>query len=90
MRPGIHPQYDFVVFYDSHADRYFRIRSTLAHSKEIKEHIDWQDGQRYPLVRIDVSSASHPVYTGEQRRALNDEGRSARFARRYGKRLAGE
>lgn len=79
MKPGIHPTYRTVVFHDTTADAYFVIRSTI----ETKDAIEWEDGNTYPLVHLDVSSASHPFYTGQQR-TINSEGRAARFQRRFG------
>jgi len=78
MREGIHPEYRKVVFYDTNAETYFVIGSTI----ETTETIDYE-GQEYPLVRLDVSSASHPFYTGKQRN-VGTEGRAAQFKRRFG------
>lgn len=80
MRPNIHPNYRTVVFHDTSADAYFLIGSTA----ETGETIEWKDGSTYPLVRLDVSSASHPFYTGKQR-SVGTEGRAAQFQRRFGK-----
>ncbi|MGJ8514789.1 type B 50S ribosomal protein L31 [Carnimonas bestiolae] len=79
MRANIHPDYRKVVFHDTNADTYFVVGSTI----EAKETIEWQDGNTYPLVKLDVSSASHPFYTGQQR-AVSSEGRAAQFKRRFG------
>lgn len=79
MKKGIHPAYDYVVFRDTSSDTSFRIRSTCTSDKTIV----WEDGKTYPLVELDVSSASHPFYTGEQRR-VSAEGRVARFQQRFG------
>ena len=79
MKPNIHPPYRTVVFHDATADAYFLIRSTI----DTHETIDWKDGETYPLVRLDVSSASHPFYTGQQR-SISTEGRAAQFQRRFG------
>lgn len=79
MRAGIHPDYRTVVFHDTSADAYFLIGSTVS----TQETIAWEDGNTYPLVRLDVSSASHPFYTGKQR-AVGTEGRAAQFKRRFG------
>ena len=81
MRPGIHPAYGPVVFRDDAADFQFLTRSTRTSS----ETIEWEDGNTYPLVRVDVSSASHPFYTGKQR-VLDTAGRVQRFEQRFGKR----
>ena len=79
MRKGIHPAYDYVVFRDASCGATFRIRSTCTS----KQTIVWEDGNTYPLIDLDVSSASHPFYTGEQRR-VSAEGRVARFQQRFG------
>lgn len=78
MKKNIHPPYDYVVFRDTSCGKTFRIRSTCRSS----ETIVWEDGNTYPVVNLDISSASHPVYTGEQRVASN-EGRIARFNKRF-------
>ena len=56
MKSGIHPKYREVVFQDLASDFIFLTRSTV----ETKESIKWQDGKEYPLVKVDISSASHP------------------------------
>ncbi len=83
MKEGIHPDYDYVVFRDTSCDKTFRIRSTC----KSKDTIVWEDGKTYPLINLDISSASHPIYTGEQRKTSN-EGRVARFNKRFGARSA--
>ncbi|MCS2608589.1 type B 50S ribosomal protein L31 [Halomonas dongshanensis] len=79
MKKNIHPQYDYVVFRDTSCGETFRIRSTVTSNQTI----EWEDGKTYPLIDLDVSSASHPFYTGEQRR-VSSEGRVARFQQRFG------
>ncbi|MCM2973123.1 type B 50S ribosomal protein L31 [Larsenimonas suaedae] len=79
MKSGIHPEYRKVVFYDTSADVYFKTGSTMSSS----ETIEWEDGNSYPLIRLDISSASHPFYTGKQR-SVGTEGRAAQFKRRFG------
>lgn len=79
MKPEIHPEYRDVLFHDTTADVYFVIGSTAATS-ETAEY----EGKTYPYMTIDISSASHPVYTGKQRAAQND-GRIAKFNKRYKK-----
>ncbi|WP_421847731.1 type B 50S ribosomal protein L31 [Marinomonas sp.] len=83
MRNNIHPNYRTVVFHDTSADQYFLIGSTL----ETNQTIDWQDGKTYPYRTIEISSASHPFYTGKQRESQL-EGRVQNFRRRYGTRSA--
>jgi len=80
MKAGIHPEYREVVFQDVSADFAFLTRSTL----ESKETIKWEDGKEYPLIKVDVSSASHPFYTG-QHKVMDSGGRVDRFKRRYAK-----
>ncbi|MFY8352381.1 type B 50S ribosomal protein L31 [Pseudoalteromonas sp. SSM20] len=79
MKPGIHPDYEKVVFHDTAADAYFLVGSTIKTDRTI----DYQ-GKTYPYGAIDVSSASHPFYTGKQRVAQSD-GRIAKFNKRFGK-----
>ncbi|MDX1379540.1 MAG: type B 50S ribosomal protein L31 [Xanthomonadales bacterium] len=80
MKQGIHPEYREVVFQDVSADFAFLTRSTLESSETIK----WEDGNEYPLVKVDISSASHPFYTG-QHKVTDSGGRVDRFKRRYSK-----
>ncbi|ELV8681998.1 type B 50S ribosomal protein L31 [Vibrio fluvialis] len=77
MREGIHPEYREVVFHDTSIDHYFVIGSTL----KTERTIEWQ-GKTYPYVTIEVSSKSHPFYTGKQR-VMQQEGRVANFNRRF-------
>ena len=80
MKAGIHPEYREVVFQDMSSDFAFLTRSTI----ESKETIKWDDGNEYPLVKVEVSSASHPFYTGKHK-VLDSGGRVDRFKKRYGK-----
>lgn len=80
MKQGIHPNYRPVVFQDQNADFAFLTRSTV----ETSETIKWEDGNEYPLVRIEVSSKSHPFYTGKQN-IVDTAGRVDRFRRKYGR-----
>ncbi len=80
MKTGIHPEYRKVVFQDVSADFSFLTRSTM----DSKETIKWEDGEEYPLIKIDISSASHPFYTGKHK-VLDSGGRVDRFKRRYQK-----
>lgn len=79
MQTNIHPQYQQVLFHDTNADVYFVIGSTLQ-SKQTREY----EGKTYPYVTLDISSASHPFYTGEMRQA-SSEGRIANFNKRFGR-----
>lgn len=78
MQKDIHPEYKHVVFRDKAADFAFLTRSTRSSDKTI----EWEDGQTYPLVDVDISSASHPFYTGTAR-VVDTAGRVERFQRRY-------
>ncbi|WP_067967173.1 type B 50S ribosomal protein L31 [Nocardiopsis trehalosi] len=78
MRPGIHPPYRPVVFRDRAADFAFLTRSTATSDRTIV----WEDGATYPVIDVEISSASHPFYTG-QRRVVDTAGRVERFNRRY-------
>lgn len=78
MKKDIHPNYRPVVFQDVSSDFSFVTRSTINTS----ETVTWEDGNEYPLVKIDVSSKSHPFYTGKQN-IVDTAGRVDRFKRRY-------
>ncbi|SED47471.1 type B 50S ribosomal protein L31 [Streptomyces melanosporofaciens] len=80
MKPGIHPAYRPVIFRDRSADFAFLTRSTATSDKTV----EWQDGNTYPVIDVEVSSASHPFYTGNQR-VVDTAGRVERFERRYGR-----
>lgn len=84
MRQAIHPHYGPVVFRDRAAQTAFLTRSTLARATPT-ETILWDDGRTYPVIDVDISSASHPFWTG-QGRVVDTEGRVERFQRRYGAR----
>ena len=79
MKEGIHPKgYKFVVFKDMSNGYQFLGRST-ANSKET---VKWEDGNEYPLIKVEVSSSSHPFYTG-QNKVIDTSGRVDRFRKRY-------
>jgi large subunit ribosomal protein L31 len=80
MKPGIHPENRPVVFSDRSAGESFLTRSTVATHRTV----EWTDGNTYPLVEVDISSASHPFYTGKAR-VLDTAGRVEKFRARYGK-----
>jgi large subunit ribosomal protein L31 len=80
MKAGIHPAYREVVFQDISSDFSILTRSTI----KSKETIKWEDGNEYPLIKVEVSSASHPFYTGKHK-MLDSGGRVDRFKKRYGK-----
>ena len=78
MKADIHPDYHDVVFQDVTSDFKFLTRSTLGS----KETIKWEDGNEYPLIKVEISSATHPFYTG-QNRVLDTAGRIDKFKKRY-------
>ena len=78
MKADIHPKYHPVVFQDVTTDFSFLTRSTMTS----KEKVKWEDGQEYPLIKIDISSASHPFYTGKHK-IVDTGGRVDKFNRRY-------
>lgn len=79
MKNDIHPEYREVVFQDISSDFKFLTRSTI----KTKETIVWDDGKEYPLYKVEVSSQSHPFYTGKQN-IVDTAGRVDRFRRKYG------
>ena len=78
MKADIHPDYREVVFQDVTSDFKFLTRSTLSSNEKVK----WKVGNEYPLIKIDISSASHPFYTG-QNKIMDTSGRVDKFRRRY-------
>ncbi|MEU0423966.1 type B 50S ribosomal protein L31 [Streptomyces canus] len=80
MRQSIHPAYGLVVFRDRAADYAFLTRSTMTSEKTV----EWEDGNTYPVVDVEISNVSHPFHTGTAR-VLDTAGRVERFERRYGK-----
>ena len=80
MKKDIHPEYKEVIFLDTSSDYKFMTRSTMNSS----ETIEWEDGNTYPLIKIEVSSASHPFYTGKKL-FVDTAGRVEKFNRRYKK-----
>ncbi|MET9342565.1 type B 50S ribosomal protein L31 [Nonomuraea sp. NPDC003804] len=80
MKKNLHPAYRPVVFRDASAGYAFLTRSTATSGRTV----EWTDGNVYPVVDVDVSSASHPFYTGRNR-VLDSAGRVERFNQRYGK-----
>ncbi len=73
-----HPQdYRYVVFSDEAAGFSFLTRSTAKSEETIK----WEDGEEYPLIKVQISSASHPFFTGEEK-IIDTEGRVDRFKAR--------
>ncbi len=80
MKKNLHPSYRPVVFRDPSVGFAMLTRSTVTTDRTV----EWEDGHTYPVVDVDVSSASHPVYTGRGR-VLDTAGRVERFKQRYGK-----
>ena len=80
MKKDLHPEYKEVVFLDTSSDFKFLTKSTMKSSDTIK----WEDGNEYPLIKIEVSSASHPFYTGKKL-FVDTAGRVEKFKKRYDK-----
>ncbi len=81
MKTDIHPKnYRLVIFHDNSSGERFLIGSTI----ETKDTDTWTDGKEYPLAKVDVSSASHPFYTGTEK-VMDTAGRVERFKARAGK-----
>ena len=80
MKRNIHPKVCQVVFKDTSSDFSFLGTSTM----DSKETIKWKNGKSYPLIRLEISSVSHPFFTGKQR-VLDTGGRIARFKKKYRK-----
>ena len=80
MKAGIHPEYRDVVFHDVTSDFKILTRSTLSS----KETVKWEEGNEYPLVKVEISSASHPFYTGKHK-VMDTSGRIDKFKKRYAK-----
>ncbi len=81
MKTDTHPDYHSVIFFDTSCDYKILSRSTLTSEETMK----WEDGNSYPVIRVDVSAASHPFYTGKKQQVLDRGGRIEQFQRRYGK-----
>jgi large subunit ribosomal protein L31 len=80
MKKELHPKVRNVVFKDVSCDYSFLSQSTM----DSKEKVKWEDGKEYPLIKVEISSASHPFFTGKQR-VLDTEGRIDRFKKKYAK-----
>ena len=80
MKADIHPNYRAVVFHDVTSDFKILTKSTIP----TKETVKWEDGQEYPLVKVEISSASHPFYTGKHK-VVDTGGRIDKFQKRYQK-----
>lgn len=80
MKKEIHPQYNEVIFWDTSSDFKFMTRSTL----QSREKITWTDGKEYPVIKVEVSSASHPFFTGKKM-FVDSAGRLEKFKKKYEK-----
>ncbi|MDW7695245.1 type B 50S ribosomal protein L31 [Flammeovirgaceae bacterium SG7u.111] len=80
MKKGIHPEYNEVVFQDLTSGYKFLTRSTI----KTQDTIEWEDGNTYPLVKVEISSHSHPFYTGKNI-FVSRAGRVEKFNQRYKK-----
>ena len=85
MKKGIHPEYRPVVFQDPSCDFSILTRSTIKTGEKIK----WTDGNEYPLVKLEISSGSHPFFTGKQK-LVDTAGRVEKFKKKYSKKTASE
>lgn len=86
MKKGIHPEYKPVIFHDVGVD--FRVLTRSTRSSD--ETAEWEDGNTYPVIRVDLSSASHSFYTGKQQLISERGGRIEQFRKRYAANLAEE
>ena len=77
MKTDIHPDYQAIVFRDLASGETFLTRSTLTSDKTIE-----LDGESYPVIDVEISSASHPFYTGKQR-IMDSAGRVEKFNQRF-------
>ncbi|MCU0419616.1 MAG: type B 50S ribosomal protein L31 [Cyclobacteriaceae bacterium] len=80
MKKGIHPEYKDVIFWDTTSDVKFLSRSTSVP----KETAKWTDGKEYPVIKVEVSSASHPYFTGKKM-FVDTAGRVEKFQKKYQK-----
>ncbi len=80
MKKDIHPEYREVLFHDISVDSKILTKSTIQ-TKDTIEH----EGKTYPYVKVDISAASHPFYTGTQK-ILDTEGRVDKFKKKYARR----
>ena len=82
MKPGIHPEYQPVIFHDTAANHSFLTRAVI--DTKGREKMKWADGKEYPVVKLEVSSESHSFYTGKHK-IMDTAGRVKKFKRRYSK-----
>ncbi len=80
MKNDIHPDYHPVVFHDTASDVKFLTKSTMGSDETVK----WEDGNEYPLIKVEISSASHPFFTGKKI-FVDTAGRVEKFNKKYKK-----
>jgi large subunit ribosomal protein L31 len=80
MKNDIHPEYSEVIFWDTSSDFKFLTKSTM----RPKETMQWEDGKEYPVIKVEVSSASHPFFTGKKL-FMDTAGRVEKFNKKYAK-----
>lgn len=78
MKKGIHPDYREVVFYDAQGDFKFLTRSTAAADQTVV-----YEGKEYPMVKLEISSATHPFFTGSEK-LITEGSRVDKFTKKYG------
>ncbi|QCU78091.1 type B 50S ribosomal protein L31 [Citricoccus sp. SGAir0253] len=78
MKTDIHPDYQLVIFNDLASGEKVLTRSTTSSNKTM----EWEDGNTYPVIDVEISAASHPFYTGKQR-IMDTAGRVERFNARF-------
>jgi large subunit ribosomal protein L31 len=81
MKADIHPNYRYVVFQDTSSGDRILTRSTITSS----ETVVWEDGNEYPLAKVEISAFTHPFFTGTMK-IIDTAGRVERFQKRYGER----
>ena len=80
MKPGIHPEYQPVIFLDTASNHSFLTRAVI--DVKGRDKMKWTDGKEYPVVKVEVSSESHSFYTGKHK-IMDTAGRVEKFKRRY-------
>jgi large subunit ribosomal protein L31 len=81
MKKGIHPQeYRTVIFKDLSNDISFMSKSCA----NTKDTVEWEDGNKYPLIKLEISSASHPFFTGKMK-FVDTAGRIDKFNKKFAK-----
>ncbi|WP_150462592.1 type B 50S ribosomal protein L31 [Nesterenkonia ebinurensis] len=78
MKTDIHPTYQLVIFNDLSSGEKVLTRSTATSEKTM----EWEDGNTYPVIDVEISAASHPFYTGKQR-IMDSAGRVDKFNKRF-------